>query len=1404
MKRKLLRILPFLLLGGVLGLAAAPAAFEAAGVTASATGDLYSLVTDASSLKAGDVVLFVYHSGDTIKANGALTGESNAYLNVYDAYFEDEYLYFDNSNIKPLTVGVSGGAYTFTYGTRTIAANAAPTNHMSYSTKTGASATWNVSIDSSTYAATIQNTNTNYGYIQYNPSGGGRFSNYKNTMSNGQIYRKGGVAKEIQLNKTEVQQNVGTTFTLTASGKDSYVPESYVWSIEEGSEYVSLSTTTGNSTVVTFNYEGSAIVKCVADGKADATCTITVTDYQYNILAKDKYFIAEGSGLAMLGSDLSYIGNVDFSDESNLWTLEKAYQGDNSYYVTNGEQYLAYNRDIPGHESDDKESRISLSDEAINAWTVSIKDTNYVFSTLTKKGKTRSLAVHEETWYAFEGTSNYVKFLETGEFDDYVVDKLPTKTKYYVGEKFSTTNMKVTGYYTNGYSADITNKIVWGDLTPGTQVHGTFTSGEDAYDIVVNGISVLGPKAGSMVVTGLRDTYLIGEMPKETIEEVKVTYSDGVVEEVKTLKNTEFDVSPAKINSSTTKIVVSMVDDPEVKFEKEITPEHAKYFATNMIEIGDKVTLGTTVGAKDGNITGGQEIAMVDGKLSSQAFGYLPSPAMEFTVKQGVNSGTYAFEYNGAYLRSNGKTLDLGDISKQTATKFEDLYEFDLPYSIDGNNVMVHFTEYSEGSETFWGYYYNYMNNDLITAEAIIASNTLAVDYDFYAKGAEVAVETSSEYECEFDGTWVIYLPTSQELTTANSFTCNFVESQNDWVDDYWEICPVNEPTKHIYLNADSGKFGVGTNVDYDVMLYRDMTKDFSHEIKSISVSIPEGMPTTVELGEPYNWVGITVKAKYDNTTKKLPLGAYEVDVPASDTYGDKTCTVTYGTSGNKVTATFKFTVVGGYQPFIKQNTYEVWVDDTNTFTTTQEPPEGEPVTWSSSNPEIANFEDPHVGDLTSYKSGKVTIKVTSYDGYYSDASELTVSQRPTGLTIDVTEKTIKQGEKFTITGTVSPTDAKNKTVLWSSSDPEIATVSSKGEVTGLGIGDVVITGQTQGKGTGEKEGYKATCTVHVEQGEVVRVTGVSLDCDYKELKPGDTFQLNAIVNPSNATNKNVTWESNAPQLADVNSSGKVTVKASASTGKTVYITCKTEDGGFTARCEIKIKASVTPVPVTSISLDITSKKIDVDETFEIVATVLPNNADDKGHINWETSDDSVAQIISAGPSAVTVKGIGEGTATITASCGGKTATCKVTVGDQPTPPPTPVNPVESVSIQVNGKDVNTQSILPQETLDLTAVINPANADNKNVVWSSSNKEIATVDARGQVTGVAPGTATITVETVDGNKTDTITIRVVDKQAQQQSIIILSSVCGGAAVVGVGCGVGIPLGLRAKKRKHLK
>ena len=243
MKRKLLRILPFLLLGGVLGLAAAPAAFEVTETKAEAKGAMYSLVTDLSSLADKDEILLVGKKDTDYYACGSFNSNYECmYIEKVGVSGSD--LYVGESNAKVITLGKNGSNYTFNYkegdNDRKIGAYKAPNNHICVTSKSNASFTWTISAGSSN-RATILNTNTEYGYLQFS-AGNNRISNYKSTsgMTDCYIYRKSAAAKDIQLDKTEVTQNVGTQVTLTASGIGTYVPTSYVWSIEEGSEYIFL------------------------------------------------------------------------------------------------------------------------------------------------------------------------------------------------------------------------------------------------------------------------------------------------------------------------------------------------------------------------------------------------------------------------------------------------------------------------------------------------------------------------------------------------------------------------------------------------------------------------------------------------------------------------------------------------------------------------------------------------------------------------------------------------------------------------------------------------------------------------------------------------------------------------------------------------------------------------------------------------------------------------------------------------------------------------------------------------------------------------------------------------------------------------------------------------------------
>ena len=125
-------------------------------------------------------------------------------------------------------------------------------------------------------------------------------------------------------------------------------------------------------------------------------------------------------------------------------------------------------------------------------------------------------------------------------------------------------------------------------------------------------------------------------------------------------------------------------------------------------------------------------------------------------------------------------------------------------------------------------------------------------------------------------------------------------------------------------------------------------------------------------------------------------------------------------------------------------------------------------------------------------------------------------------MTLDKTTASLKAGETITLTATVNPDDATDKTVTWSSSDQTIATVSN-GVVTAKKVGNATITAKAGSK--------TATCQITVVATEV---TSVTLNKTTASLRAGETVTLTATVNPDDATDKTVTWSSSDQTIATV------------------------------------------------------------------------------------------------------------------------------------------------------------------------------------------------------------------------------------------------------------------------------
>ena len=177
----------------------------------------------------------------------------------------------------------------------------------------------------------------------------------------------------------------------------------------------------------------------------------------------------------------------------------------------------------------------------------------------------------------------------------------------------------------------------------------------------------------------------------------------------------------------------------------------------------------------------------------------------------------------------------------------------------------------------------------------------------------------------------------------------------------------------------------------------------------------------------------------------------------------------------------------------------------------------------------------------------------------FSSCKPTNAVKKVTDVKLSETTKTITVGEEFTLTATVAPTDAADKSVMWTSDNSNVATVDG-GKVTAVAAGTANITVTT-------KDGGKtATCAVTVSAPN--GVTGVSVDPKEKLLSIGEELVIKAIITPEDATNKKVTWTSDNEAVAKVDESGKVT---SISEG-TAKITVTTEDGGKTATCTVTVK----------------------------------------------------------------------------------------------------------------------------------------------------------------------------------------------------------------------------------------
>ena len=217
-------------------------------------------------------------------------------------------------------------------------------------------------------------------------------------------------------------------------------------------------------------------------------------------------------------------------------------------------------------------------------------------------------------------------------------------------------------------------------------------------------------------------------------------------------------------------------------------------------------------------------------------------------------------------------------------------------------------------------------------------------------------------------------------------------------------------------------------------------------------------------------------------------------------------------------------------------------------------------VTWSSNKESVATVDSN--GKVTAVAPGEATITVTA-EGNHTATCKVTVNAATvsvTGVSLNEGVVVLDEGGTRQLTATITPSNATDKSLSWSSNKESIATVDSNGLITAVAPGEATITVSTV------DGGKSATCTVKVNAS---KVTGVRLDETSANMTVGETTTLKATVEPATATNKAVTWSTSNDKVATVNG-GVVTAVGEGTTTITV-----TAEGNHTASCTVNVSESL-------------------------------------------------------------------------------------------------------------------------------------------------------------------------------------------------------------------------------------
>jgi uncharacterized protein YjdB len=384
-------------------------------------------------------------------------------------------------------------------------------------------------------------------------------------------------------------------------------------------------------------------------------------------------------------------------------------------------------------------------------------------------------------------------------------------------------------------------------------------------------------------------------------------------------------------------------------------------------------------------------------------------------------------------------------------------------------------------------------------------------------------------------------------------------------------------------------------------------------------------------------------------------------------------------------------------------------------------------VLWTSSKPSVVSVDAN--GKLTILKEGEATIIAQSVlnPEFYAMCT-VKILQGVDSVKLDKHELELYKGEVFRLPYVILPADASNDVIDISVFDSKIASVTQGDDhtliVTGRGVGKTEFMVMT-------KDGkYWDLCTVVVKQ----VATGVTMNYSEVTLNVGEYFDLSVSLTPADSTESSLTWQSLDTGIVSVSQSGRL---IGLKPGKTSVMV--STQGGKNSFCTVTVLQAAK-----SMKLDETSIVIGIGESYTLDAVFDPDGTsvtDGK----WTSLDTSIATVDEAGK-VTGVKG-GYTVVSFTSVDGGFTGFCMVKVEELITK--IIVNPSSYILGLGNTVTIDAQ------------ITNGDTVSDTELEWYSDDESVATVDKYGMITGVDYGTATITVEAVEGEAKAFVKIEVV-------------------------------------------